>query len=185
MSVRFLVVPGWGNSGATHWQTHLEASLDGASRVEMNDWLAPRAEHWIATLERRIAEGPPPVVIAHSLGCIAVAHVVARGRVELRAALLVAPADLDRDECPTALRGFGPVPTPRFPVPVTVVASDDDPHASLERSRALARAWGGEVEVVRGGGHINVASGHGPWPRARVLAQALATRTATRVAATG
>lgn len=169
---RYLVVPGLGGSSKHHWQTHLEASLDGASRVEMNDWISPHPAHWLAILEKRIAEGPPPVVIGHSLGCIAIAHAVARGS-KIRGALLVAPADVDRDDAPRVIRGFAPIPTKKFGVPLTVVASDNDLHASLVRSKELAHAWGGELVVIPGGGHLNVASGHGPWPLARLWAQQL------------
>ena len=172
MSGRFLVVPGWGGSSKHHWQTHLEASLDGASRVEMRDWLTPHAAHWIATLEKRISEGPPPILIGHSLGCIAIAHAVARGAV-IRGALLVAPVDVDREDCPRVLRGFAPIPTVKFGVPLTVAASDNDAHASIAKSRELAAAWGGDLVTIHGGGHLNVASGHGPWPLARLWAQQL------------
>jgi predicted alpha/beta hydrolase family esterase len=107
--MRFLVVPGWQSSGPDHWQTHLEASLDGASRVAMTDWITPKTADWIDSLERAVDDcAHPPIVIAHSLGCIATAHVIARGRVAIAGALLVAPADLDRPHRPPALAGFAP-----------------------------------------------------------------------------
>ena len=171
---RYLVVPGLGGSSKHHWQTHLEVSLDAASRVEMRDWQAPHAGHWIATLQEHIAAGEPPIVIGHSLGCIAIAHAVARGSA-IRGALLVAPADVDREDGSRVLRGFAPIPTSRFGVPLTIVASDNDNHVSLARVKDLAKAWGGELVVIPGGGHLNVASGHGPWPLARLLAQQLAS----------
>jgi uncharacterized protein len=172
--MRFLVVPGWQSSGPDHWQTHLEASLDGTSRVEMTDWITPQTADWIDSLERAIADcAQPPVVIAHSLGCIAAAHVIAHGRVAIAGALLVAPADLERDTCPPALRGFAPPPRSPLGVTTIVVASDDDPHASLDTTSGLAGAWAATLIVLRGAGHINAASGFGPWPQARVLAETL------------
>jgi predicted alpha/beta hydrolase family esterase len=172
--VRFLVVPGWQSSGPDHWQTHLEASLDGASRVEMTDWITPKTADWIDALEHAIADcEQPPIVIAHSLGCIAAAHVSARGRVAIAGALLVAPADLERASCSPALRNFAPPPRVAFTCPTVVVASDDDPHASLETTRSLADAWAAKLIVMRGAGHINAQSGFGPWPQARVLAETL------------
>jgi predicted alpha/beta hydrolase family esterase len=174
--MRFLVVPGWQSSGPDHWQTHLEASLDGASRVTMTDWITPKTADWIDTLEQAIAGCEhPPIVIAHSLGCVATAHVAARGRVAIAGALLVAPADLERSSSP-ALKRFAPPPRTPLGVATIVVASDDDPHASLETTRELANAWAASLIVLRGAGHINTASGFGPWPQARVLAEQLAIR---------
>jgi uncharacterized protein len=172
--VRYLVVPGWQSSGPDHWQTHLETSLDGASRVEMTDWITPKTADWIDTLERAIADcAQPPVVIAHSLGCIATAHVVARARVAIAGALLVAPPDLERARCTPQLKDFAPPPRVAFACPVTVVASDDDPHASIDVSRSLAEAWAAKLVALHAAGHINTASGYGPWPQARVLAEQL------------
>jgi predicted alpha/beta hydrolase family esterase len=60
------------------------------------------------------------------------------------------------------------------------VLSLNDSHVCLARVKELARAWGGELVVIPGGGHLNVASGHGPWPLARLLAQQLASVSALK-----
>ena len=52
-----------------------------------------------------------------------------------------------------------------------------DPHISIDRVRARAKAWGSTLEVVSRGGHLNTESGHGPWPRARVLVRDLVARS--------
>ena len=178
MALRYLIVPGWGDSGAAHWQTRLQADLD-CDRVQMTDWQSRRRADWVDAVERAItrvvsATGDAPVAIAHSLGCTAVAHVAARGHVPLAAALRVAPPDLDRDGCPDELRDLAPVPRAKLACPATVVASDDDPYAELAAARALADAWGALFVPLHAAGHINTASGHGEWPLGRVLAQQLA-----------
>jgi len=179
MSGRFLVVPGWGGSSKHHWQTHLEASLDGASRVEMRDWMTPHAPQWIATLEKRIAEGPPAIVIGHSLGCIAIAHAVARGA-KLRGALLVAPPDCDHLDDADRLAGFGPAPKMTLPFPSLLVASRNDPYASLEWSRSIAHYWGSEFVDAGELGHINADSGIGGWPEGQALLGRLVATAAER-----
>lgn len=159
----YLIVPGWGGSGPAHWQTHWERAL-GAHRVEMPDWDAPRAADWVRALDEAIrGVEVAPVLIAHSLGCIAVARWAASTARPVRGALLVAPSDLDREGCPDVLRGFAPVPRARLPFPARVVASDNDPYAALPRAQQMAADWGAAVTVLPGAGHINVASGHGPW----------------------
>ncbi len=89
-----LVVPGWGGSGPDHWQSVWQHDLC-APRVELDDWFSPHPETWIAALDAALAalarRNPrPPVLVAHSLGCIAVAHWSRRPRRAIRAAFLVA-----------------------------------------------------------------------------------------------
>jgi uncharacterized protein len=57
----------------------------------------------------------------------------------------------------------------RLPFRSVLVASDNDPYLGLERARELARGWGSRLEVVRGAGHPNTASGNGPWPEGKRL----------------
>lgn len=74
-SIRYLIVPGWQGSPEDHWQTHWQNSLPNSARVEQADWLTPRREDWVAALAEAIAADSTPVIlIAHSLGCITVAH---------------------------------------------------------------------------------------------------------------
>lgn len=167
---RYLIIPGWSGSGPRHWQTYWERDLPDAARVEMVDWTAPRRADWVSTLDRAIhATRDTPVLIAHSLGCLAVAHWAARGGRGVRGALLVAPPDLDRKGCPEALRDFAPVPRAPLPFPSRVVASDDDPFSELSRGIQLAFDWGSEVTVLEAAGHINSDSGLGRWPEGRAL----------------
>lgn len=163
-----LIVPGWGGSGPDHWQTHWERELPDASRLEVADWYLPRTDDWLRALDDAIgAAAAPPIAIAHSLGCIALARWASSSVRPLRGALLVAPADLDRVGCPEALRAFGPVPRARLPFAARVVASDDDPYATLERAQQMAADWGAQLIVLRRAGHINAESGFGPWREGR------------------
>lgn len=171
---RSLIVPGWGSSGPAHWQSHWERELARATRVEMAEWFQPRRADWIATLDRAIrGAGDPVVLVAHSLGCLAVAHWAAAdgarrdGSPPVLGALLVAPADVDRPGCPDHLRDFAPAPREPLPFSSRVVAGSDDPYASLAWSREIAAAWRSDLVVLAGAGHINAASGFGPWPEGR------------------
>lgn len=171
---RYLFIPGWGGSGPDHWQSHWERELPDATRVEMPDWDAPRRADWIRTLDHAIrASTEPPVLIAHSLGCVAVAWWAGVSPCPVRGALLVAPADLDREDSPPPLREFRPLPRAPLPFSSHVVASDDDPYASLARVRQIAQDWGSTLTVLAGAGHINTASGYGPWSEGRLLLDAL------------
>ncbi len=166
--LRHLIVPGWQGSPAEHWQSHWQRSLDHSARVEQRDWLRPRRVDWVEQLQRSIAADPrPTLLIAHSLGCITLAHWAAQAPAALlsrvRGALLVAPADVERAECPAPLRDFAPIPRAGLPFASLLIGSDSDPAASASRALELAADWGSEVEILAGAGHINVASGHRRW----------------------
>lgn len=167
-SIRYLIVPGWQGSPDDHWQSHWQRSLPNSARVEQDDWLTPRCEDWVAALDRAVnASADPVILIAHSLGCVTVAHWSASASLvslrKVRGALLVAPADVERPACSPALRNFAPIPKHLLPFPSQVVGSDNDPAASASRALQMARDWGAEAGILAGAGHINVKSGHQRW----------------------
>lgn len=167
-SIRYLIVPGWYGSPDNHWQSHWQRSLPNSARVEQRDWAEPRRQAWVGQLQRAIeASDQPTVLVAHSLGCVTVAHWAQGASPALlrlvRGALLVAPADVERDNCPPALRDFAPVPRDPLPFASLLVGSSNDCAASAERAIEIGRHWGSEVVVLAGAGHINVASGHELW----------------------
>ena len=167
-SIRYLIVPGWQGSPDNHWQSHWQRSLPNSARVEQADWLTPQRRDWVQALGQAIAADSTPVIlIAHSLGCITVAHWAAAASPALlarvRGALLVAPADVERPTCAPALRNFAPIPGDLLPFPSQVVSSDNDSAVSASRALALARNWGAEAGILSGAGHINVKSGHQRW----------------------
>lgn len=168
VAIRYLMVPGWQGSADDHWQSHWQRNLPNSSRVEQADWLTPRREDWVAALERSIRADPrPTILIAHSLGCITVAHWAAQAPLELlarvRGALLVAPADVERSNCPAALQNFAPMARQGLPFASQVVGSDNDRAASAARVIELASRWGSDVAILSGAGHINTQSGHQRW----------------------
>jgi predicted alpha/beta hydrolase family esterase len=175
-----LIVPGLGGSGPHHWQTYLERSFPGASRVHQDDWDRPDRDAWIERVTAAVEAAPGAVLVAHSLGCAAVAHAVtARPDLPVSAALLVAPADVDREHgSADCLRGFAPMPCAPLPFRSIVVASADDPYMTLARARALADDWGAEFVDAGALGHINVDAGFGPWPEGeRVLRRLMTSRS--------
>ncbi len=168
-----LIVPGYGNSGPGHWQSLLESST-GARRVDMPSWNFPRKVGWVDALDAAIGSfHEAPLLVAHSLGCIAVAHWARTGAHDVAGALLVAPTDVERSDALEAVRGFSPIPKSRLPFPSLVVASDNDPFISELRARDLARWWGARFHLLHGAGHINTESGHGPWAEGEALLQEL------------
>ncbi|MFT0212886.1 alpha/beta hydrolase [Pseudomonas sp. F1_0610] len=164
---QYLIVPGWNGSPENHWQSFWQVQLN-ARRVEQQNWSLPEVSAWLSQLEYMIASSTAPVIlIAHSLGCITVAHWAMQAsrflRSKIQGALLVAPADVERANCPEALQGFAPISLQALPFPSIVVGSLNDPAASAERAAQLAQAWRSEYVQLGEVGHINVASGHHQW----------------------
>ena len=75
--------------------------------------------------------------------------------------LLVAPADPARFGAIDALAQAAPA------MPTCVVASANDPWMAAPRAQAWARLWGSDWINLGNAGHINIDSGHGPFPLAR------------------
>jgi len=171
-----LIVPGLGGSGRDHWQSRWQARLPDARRVEQADWDRPDRAGWIARLDEAVAQAKrPPILVAHSLSCALVVCWAAMHARPLRAALLVAPADVGSNtRTPPEAHVFRPLPMTRLTFPAIVVASRDDPYVAFERATAMAKAWGAELVDIGNAGHINTASGYGEWPAGeRLLAQLL------------
>jgi predicted alpha/beta hydrolase family esterase len=176
-----LVLPGWQNSGPRHWQSRWEA-LYGDRRVEQSDWLHPLRGDWMMRLDETIGEleasaaSPQVALVAHSLGCHLVAAWAAHSRkaARIRAALLVAPPDVERDELRAALHSFTPIVRQPLPFPALAVISGDDPFCDPARARAMAADWGARTLDAGPRGHLNSDSGLGDWPQGRqMLAQLL------------
>jgi len=173
-----LIVPGYGGSGPDHWQSWLEARLAGARRVALPALDRPRCADWVDALERAVAAcDEPPLLVAHSLGCIAVAHWARARPGHARGALLVAPCDAERSGGLEGVEGFAPIPLQKLDFPALVVASTNDPFVPFERAQDFAHAWGARLVAVPGGGHLNVASGFGAWPEAEALLRELLVET--------
>jgi predicted alpha/beta hydrolase family esterase len=170
--VRFIIVPGWRDSGPGHWQSLWAERLKGAVRVQQDDWITPSRQAWVTTLAHTIlAQQGPVIIVAHSLGCMATVHLPPEAAAAIEGALLVAPADPERR---AILSDFAPVPYQKLPYRSVLVASSNDPYCPVRLAGAYARAWGSEFVRIQDGGHINIESGHGEWPLGVALLQSLA-----------
>lgn len=194
-----LILPGWQNSGPSHWQSLWEAQLP-AQRVLQHDWMHPLRGDWITRLEDHLlsinehsAQYPqrleakkasetrpaatfesaqaPVVLIAHSLGCHLVAAWAALSQSTHRVAgaLLVAPPDVRRADFPVEMKSWRQPVLKPLPFRSICVASSNDPFCDLPVARQMAQAWGSECIEIGEKGHINADSGLGDWPQGREL----------------
>ena len=172
-----IIVPGYGGSGSTHWQTRWQSKLSTARRVEQADWNAPDPAGWAIAVANAVNAAERPVVlVAHSLGIPSAVNAVSAFRRPVAGAFLVAPPDLDDPNLqPRELAAFGPYSRDPLPFPSVTVGSRTDPYCAVEVAEDLAAAWGSLFIDAGEAGHINIDAGYGPWPEgSMVFAQFLA-----------
>jgi predicted alpha/beta hydrolase family esterase len=159
-----------------HWQRWLASQLTESGREvrfpDLPDAARPDLDTWLDSLPR-VFEGLTDDgfdVVAHSLAALLWMHHAARVTAGIprpaRVALIAPPAP---DFIPIAAASFGPIPIDisalRAAADGTVlVGGDDDPYCP----EGVARVYGAPLKMaatmISGAGHLNVASGYGPWP---------------------
>jgi uncharacterized protein len=168
-----VIVPGVGGSEFNHWQSLLQRQLMSCSRVEQHNWNTPILNDWVA----RFVETVQPIqgtiqIIAHSFGCLTTLAALAQHpeiAKKVKNLVLVAPANPIR----FGEQGFARVSPNDYQdyflnlkvdVPASLLISENDPWLKYEDALVLADAW--HLRPVNMGqvGHINVASGFGPFP---------------------
>nr|WP_298877914.1 alpha/beta fold hydrolase [uncultured Bradyrhizobium sp.] len=161
----FIHLPGIGNSGEAHWQSRWELSDPRIRRFDPASWDQPDLADWIAALDRAVgATTTPPVLVAHSLACLLVAHWQKQTAAPVKGALLVAVPDPRSPAFPAEAAAFASVPEERFRFPSLIVVSTNDPYASVPYVQARAGQWGSDLVNIGAKGHINSASNLGDWP---------------------
>lgn len=159
-----LTLPGIYNSGPAHWQSRWEALHPAVLRVAQRDWDHPVCTEWMARLEAAVAAlAAPPILVAHSLGCLLAAQWCAQSTRPVHAVLMVAVPDPDGANYPADALGFAPLPASLGGRRVTIVSSSDDPYSSAGFTAGRVKAWGAAHVEVGARGHINGESGLGVW----------------------
>lgn len=168
-----IIVPGVGGSEQAHWQSWLQGQLMSCSRVQQKDWNHPVLQDWVAQFVKTVSSIQDDLqIVAHSFGCLTTVAALALHpelNRKIKNLVLVAPANPAR----FGEHGFAQNSTTNYQaffhqlnirVPTTMLISENDPWLAFEDAKQLADAW--KLSAVNLGpvGHINVASGFGPFP---------------------
>jgi predicted alpha/beta hydrolase family esterase len=174
-----LIIPGLRDHVATHWQTGLADKLPKVCTVPPMGREDLYCHKRVQAIEAAISAIDGPVVlVAHSGGCVMVAHWahVSQYAHRVVGALLATPPDFEQpmpEGYPTltalAAGGWLPVPRQLLPFRSLVATSTNDPLGAQDRVGALAQDWGSETIDLGEVGHLNPASGYGEWPMAQTL----------------
>ena len=170
-----LVLSGIGNSGPQHWQSLWQRRHPQWQRVNLGNWDSPVCEDWVRALDVAVeACLSPPLLVAHSLGCLLVAHWAHHSARVLKGAFLVAVPDPQSASFPAKARGFAPVPMSSLAFRSLVVASSNDQLGSSAFAQRCANAWGSHFVDIGEAGHINADRGYGEWNEGYAIFQQLA-----------
>lgn len=150
--------------------------------VDQEDWDNPAPDSWGAKLHREIMMATRPVVIiAHSVGVLTTVHAAQNlADTKVRGAFLVAAPDPENKAVSKPTRRFAPLPQDPLPFPSFLIASITDPYCTVPRAVDFATAWGSEYHASGADGHLNEASGHGPWPEGLMMFTRLMQRLPAR-----
>lgn len=159
-----LIIPGFSGSGKQHWQTLWQKEF-GFKRIEQQNWISPICDEWVEAIDNEVKKYDPDntILVAHSLGCIALSFWAERFNRYIKGALLVAPCDTEAESAPVGIAGFEPIPEIELPFKSILVASLNDPFLDIKRAEAFTECWGSELVTIGKAGHINVDSGYGKW----------------------
>jgi uncharacterized protein len=180
--IRTLLVPGHGRPRPEHWQQRW------ADANPEYQW-APRPPGPPFVLSERVtalhaaveSDPAPALLVAHSAGCLTVAAWAAEHAGPVRAALLVTPPYIDPawkpDPGDPPVDGVRePVSRARLPFRAILVASRTDPYTTFAQFEEYAEDWGAELFDAGDAGHVETASGYGPWSDGeRLVAELLRT----------
>ena len=171
--IHTVIVPGVGGSEPAHWQSWLQRQLMSCSRVQQKDWNNPVLETWISEFVNTVAPIQGKIqIVAHSFGCLTTVAALAQHpelNQKIKNLILVTPANparfgeagFARDSQQDYQSYFHQL---KIEVPTTLLISENDPWLNFEDAQCLAQAW--KLNPINLGqvGHINIASGFGPFP---------------------
>ena len=126
---------------------------------------SPNRDAWAnGLIEAAAVARHPVIIVAHGLAVHAVVQAAPK-LATVRGAFFIAPigetAILTNEMID---RKFAPAPRTPLPFPSVVIASSNDPYCPILEAEEWAFAWGSAFSNAGDCGHIDVASGYGPWP---------------------
>lgn len=171
--IHTVIVPGVGGSEHDHWQSWLQRQLKSCSRVQQQDWNKPVLHEWIEQFTKTVQSIQEPIqIVAHSFGCLTTVAALAQHpelNQNIKNLVLVAPANparfgdagFARDSQNNYQQYFHQL---KLQVPTQMIISENDPWLNFQDALQLAKAWKIKPKNLGQVGHINVASGFGPFP---------------------
>lgn len=176
---KILVIPGYKGSPNGHWQTWLQTQYPNTERIKEIDHHKPILSQWSAQIQQYLEQQTLPIIIiAHSFGCLAALDAIVRKQLQSKVSgvLFVAPASPyrftsygHRADFPNERSIVETLTIRALGVLGTMVVSRNDPWMNYDHACSLASDLGLLTYDAGYVGHINIESGHGPWPEVKAL----------------
>jgi len=131
---------------------------------------APRADEWVAAIEKEVGESGEECILAgHSLGCIAILRYLENGRAS--GAVLVAGFAEKLGDDFKAIEDFVDTPLDFAKVKkncgkIVAIFSDNDPHVPLSQEKLFREKLGAKTLVLHARGHFSSSEGTTKLPEA-------------------
>lgn len=132
--------------------------MSGRRCVDQHDWQRPLRGDWLIRLEEAVLDAAHVVLVAHNLGCIQLAAWAAHSGLtdRVRAALLVAPLDVETPAARERLPSWSPIVRQRLPFTSWMVGPENQSDRVESKApkpngvfnpvwaQALAESWGAQ-----------------------------------------
>ncbi|HEF4762441.1 TPA: alpha/beta hydrolase [Pseudomonas putida] len=168
-----LIVPGLRDEVEEHWQTLLAKRLLEARTVPPMGRENFDCSRRVAAIEQPVADIVGPVLlVAHCGGLL---HACSLGpdkrmrpvsKARCSHAHRTSHAGWLSDTCIDPGQRMASSAAPKASIPSLIDTSQNDPLGELSRVLQLAQVWGSDTRDLGSVGHLNPASGYGPWPLA-------------------
>ncbi|WOT04374.1 RBBP9/YdeN family alpha/beta hydrolase [Shewanella youngdeokensis] len=187
--LNIVFVAGYGNSTKGHWQHSWSQKVSDSYNsywVEQADWDNPNCADWIDALNVLVQSLQGPILlVSHSLGGSTIVEwshkYAATGAANVLGAFMVAVPDVNSEHFPKAITGYGDAPSVKLPFPSLMLASTNDPYATLASTQKMVKQWGCRLTVMGELKHINAESNLGLWPEGyQLLTDFIKLVTATK-----
>lgn len=148
MAATIVIVPDIGGTDRRHWLMHWKSNYPDLMRVAEYDVADANCKNWVRGIDDAVAgSGPKTCLVAHGLGCLAVAHWAMQTYRPIEAAMLVSIPDCSvKNDSSCQLSGFLPVPRSALPFRTLIVASTED--GGYQHALAHAEHWDATLVVV-------------------------------------
>jgi len=166
--LKVLILHGWHGSDIPHWQGWLAQQLVLDNCIvafpKLSDNRFPDKERWVDEALSVMETLNPDVVVCHSLGCTLWLHLCSHLTHSVKKLLLCAPPR-DHGDTPEITSFFPVASVDDLHADIKIlVVSDNDPYISIDEAHEFACKLNVPMEILHDAGHINSASGFGPWP---------------------
>ncbi len=174
--MKVVIIHGYGGEPMHGWRPWLKEELEArgfaVSVPAMPSPNEPRAEEWVAAIEREVGDaGENCILVGHSLGCTAILKYLESAKRKVAGAVLVAGFVGGMGEEFSVLANFLDKPVdwqhvkrmcPKF----AAIFSDNDPYVPLSQEKIFREKLGAKTLVLHARGHFSSSEGTTELPEA-------------------